>query len=206
MTQVGSFAMSVSVAGGAPQPQQQNPAQQQLQQMMQFMTGMLVGRIVAQALQSGGQQQGCPCSQQTPNFGQMGGQMPFGAPGLATPGFGAMPGMTPGFAAPGLATGAMPFDLNGAAPGLASSGFQATPFPSLATGGFMPNMGASNSLMAGLPSLGIGGSAAMQAAQMQMLHSDQQQAMTIGTIGGGFPSGYMGLPGSFSTGINNFLG
>ncbi len=185
MTQVGSFALSVSVAGGPQQLQYQNPAQQQLQQLMQFMTGMLVGRIVAQALQ-GGQQQGCPCSQQPPNFGQMGGGMPFGAPGLAT--------------------GGMPFNLNGAAPGLVGSGFQATPFPSLATGGFMPDMGASSSLMAGLPSLGIGGSAAMQAAQMQMLHSDQQQAMTIGTIGGGFPSGYMGLPGSFSTGINNFLG
>lgn len=197
MTQVGSFALSVSVAGGPQQLQYQNPAQQQLQQLMQFMTGMLVGRIVAQALQ-GGQQQGCPCSQQPPNFGQMGGGMPFGAPGLAT---GGMP-----FGAPGLATGGMPFNLNGAAPGLVGSGFQATPFPSLATGGFMPDMGASSSLMAGLPSLGIGGSAAMQAAQMQMLHSDQQQAMTIGTIGGGFPSGYMGLPGSFSTGINNFLG
>ncbi len=203
MTQVGSFALSVSVAGGPQQPQQQNPAQQQLQQLMQFMAGMMVGRIVAQALQGGGQQQGCPCSQQIPNFGQMGGQMPFGAPGLS-PGF-AAPGLATGgmpFGAPGLATGAMPFS----APGLATPGFQATPFPSLATGGFAPDLGGSNSLMAGLPSLGIGGSAAMQAAQMQMLHSDQQQAMTIGTIGGGFPSGYMGLPGSFSTGINNFLG
>jgi hypothetical protein len=52
----------------------------------------------------------------------------------------------------------------------------------------------------------MSGGAAMQAAQMQMLASDQQQAMTIGTIGGGFPSGYMGLPGSFANSLGTFLG
>lgn len=93
--------------------------------------------------------------------------------------------------------------INGNA--LGGAPFAATPFPSLATGGFSPGMNG-NALMSGLPSLAFSGGAAMQAAQMQMLHSDQQQAMTIGTVGGGFPSGYMGLPGSFSNNLGMFLG
>lgn len=91
------------------------------------------------------------------------------------------------------------------APGM-NGNFMATPFPSLATGGFGPNLNASSGLTSGLPSLAFSGGAAMQAAQMQMIAADQQQAMTIGTVGGGFPSGYMGLPGSFANGINTFLG
>lgn len=99
--------------------------------------------------------------------------------------------------------GMNPLNGNGAFPGGAP--FQATPFPSLATGGFSPGMN-SNALLSGLPSLAFTGGAAMQAAQMQMLHSDQQQAMTIGTVGGGFPSGFMGLPGSFGNNLGMFLG
>ncbi len=99
------------------------------------------------------------------------------------------------FQNPNFGMGANP--LNGNA-------FAATPFPSLATGGF--NAGGSNGLTAGLPSLAFSGGAAMQAAQMQMISSDQQQGLTLGTVGGGFPSGYMGLPGSFANSLGTFLG
>ncbi|MEW6278112.1 MAG: hypothetical protein AB1758_05785, partial [Candidatus Eremiobacterota bacterium] len=55
---------------------------------------------------------------------------------------------------------------------------------------------------------GLGGSAAMQAAGLQAVLSDQQQAMTIGTVGGLPSKNYLGpfLPGAFGGGIGNFLG